>query len=229
MASRNNKILRNQYTSTLENIQMAVLIPAYIILTGTLSLALVYLATRLSAPPLLILFISIIAVVCFAVLGSFLYVIWSIQFRIQYEFDDIKNSIASGKINDLDKFENELCRFILNFFQYSFFSVHHCIIKLKNRPVHNPGGIETADIDEIEKYAMTCHDVKLYDKNSRQPGSMYTYLLPVWFGHDYHGFIMMLTNKRLPGIFRKLLRDFENNFIDDQLVHVYNKEFPSLP
>ncbi len=229
MASRNIKSLDNQYTSTVENIQMAVLIPAYIILTGTLTLALVYLSANLSVPPLLIMLIAIIAVIFFAVLGSFLYVIWSIQFRLQYEFDDIKNSIASGKIDDLEKFEKELCHFILNFFQYSFFSVRHCIIKLKNRPAHNPGGIETTDIDDIEKYAMTCHDVKLYDNKSKQPGRMYTYLLPVWFGTDYHGFILILTDRRLPGIFRKLLNDFENNFIDDQLVHVYNREFSSLP
>jgi len=224
MASLNINHLNNRYTCTVENIQMAVLIPAYIILAGTLSLALAYLATSLSVPPLVVLFISLIAVLCFAVLGSFLYVIWSMQFRIQYEFDDIKNRIASGKIDKLDQFEDELCRFILNFFRYSFFSVNHCIIKLKNRPVHNPDLIQTAGIDEIEKYATTCHDVKLYDRQNTPQGRIYTYLLPVWFGHDYHGFILMLTDKRLPGIFKKLLCDFENNFIDDQLLHVYHKQ-----
>ena len=229
MADRKIKNGRNQFTLTMENIQHAVLMPAYIILVTALMLAMIYLAVNMRIDPLLILIISLIAGVIFTVAGSFLYVLWNIQFSLQYEFDDIKNRIASGDIKSLDQFGKAIHIFILHFFRYSFFSVKECAIKLKDRPVYDPGNITAADISGLEDYASSSSDITLYDRKITEQGKTYLYIVPIWFGTGYYGFILLSTGNRLLKIFRSFLSDFENNFIDDQLVHVYNKEFPSLP
>ncbi len=229
MAYRKTKQGRNQFALTMKNIQHAVLMPAYIILVTALMLAMIYLAVNTGVDPLLILIVSLIAGVIFTVGGSFLYVLWDLQFSLQYEFDDIKNRIASGDIKSLDQFGKALHSFILHFFRYSFFSVMECAVLLKDRPVYDPGNITAADISALEDYASSSAGVTLFDKKITEQGKTYMYVLPIWFGNEYYGLILLYSGKRLPGIFRSFLSDFENNFIDDQLVHVYNKQFSSLP
>jgi hypothetical protein len=48
------------------------------------------------------------------------------------------------------------------------------------------------------------------------------YIIPIWFGEEWLGYIGIFTERKLGKLFRAFLSDFENNYVDDQLKHVLN-------
>jgi hypothetical protein len=46
------------------------------------------------------------------------------------------------------------------------------------------------------------------------------YLTPMIFGEENLGYIAVVTRHRLWRIFKELLTEFENHFVDDQVVHI---------
>ncbi|MCF8222320.1 MAG: hypothetical protein K9J25_04175 [Bacteroidales bacterium] len=222
------KVRQNKYYShfagVIERTQLMVLAPAYVILCSAIIAGLVFLGVSLSWSSALLIVAAILLGVLLTIAGSFLYVIWNIQFRLQYDFDRIRNNVASGKIQSLGEFEKALCGFVTGFFHYSFFSVSACAIKIKDRPVYRHGDMDVTKPEEAEEKARKSPQLTIWRKEKSSTGKKITYLLPVWFGDEYLGFLLLESPNKLPRILKTLLQDFENNYIDDQLLHVINRQ-----
>ena len=46
------------------------------------------------------------------------------------------------------------------------------------------------------------------------------YVLPIWFGERWLGYMGLFSRKRISRFYQKFLMEFEDNFLDDQLMHV---------
>ncbi|HRW21916.1 MAG TPA: hypothetical protein P5509_08085, partial [Bacteroidales bacterium] len=53
--------------------------------------------------------------------------------------------------------------------------------------------------------------------------NLHFYTIPVWFGNDYLGYMVVGVRNKLGRFFIGFLQDFENLFIDDQLLHIVNR------
>ena len=78
-------------------------------------------------------------------------------------------------------------------------------------------GINMADLD---KRSETVSETNFVGKIKLQEGAGYLYLTPMIFGEDKLGYIAVITRHRLWKIFRQLLTEFEDHFVDDQVVHI---------
>ncbi len=216
---------KNHSSNPLEKFQLIIVLSAYIVIC----LAFI---TWFIFPGFIIplfkdsagLFMTIVCIIIFTVIGAYLYVLFKIPYQLQYDFDDIKNKIASKEISNIDEFEKELSDFIIRFFNFVFLDIQECAIQIKNRKIFFSSEIlkDLLDYDDLsKKSAETQKTIKL--GNIRIKDQKYhVLLLPIWFGKEWYGFILILSRTRLFRLYRRMLEDFENNFIDDQLIHVYN-------
>ena len=53
-------------------------------------------------------------------------------------------------------------------------------------------------------------------------GSYHLYVLPIWFGNQWLGYMALLSEKRISRFFRRFLNEYENNFLDDPIRYLSN-------
>ena len=46
------------------------------------------------------------------------------------------------------------------------------------------------------------------------------YILPIWLGDTWLGYMALLSEKRISRFFRRFLMEYEENFLDDQIMHL---------
>ena len=51
-------------------------------------------------------------------------------------------------------------------------------------------------------------------------GEYHLYVLPIWFGSRWLGYMTLLSEKRISRFFQQFLMEYENNFLDDQIMHI---------
>jgi hypothetical protein len=100
-------------------------------------------------------------------------------------------------------------------------------VKVKDKvPITYPESGFSIEIDEQEltrKSQLTEELINL-GKVSVQGQKLYGYLVPIWFGKEWLGYFFVLTDTRLLKMFADYLCVFEEQFVDDQLMHVLPKE-----
>ncbi len=175
----------------------------------------------------IILIVAVMAVT-FVMIGSYFYLIVALPDRLSRNFDVIKNNIASGKINTTESFAHEVINFILKQFDFVFLDVEYAAIGLadsKNVFFNDDFPKEMfEDYSEVFKKCSETEDVISLGSERYLDKKNHKYLVPIHFGNRYLGFIIVLTNKKLSPLFKGILADFENFYIDDQLVHVLNNQ-----
>ncbi len=169
---------------------------------------------------------TMVFIVIFVVFGAVLYVLFRIPFHLQYSFDDIKNRIANGSIATIGELEKELSDFIIQFFDFAFFDIEECAIQIRNRKIffssdHLQGLL---NYDEMAARAVETQKSIRVGKIRYQSGKYHVLLVPVWFGEEWYGYILVFSKTRFIPFTREILEDFENNFIDDQIIHVHRLE-----
>ena len=215
---------KNRSSSPVETFQLIILFSAYIIiclalLSWFIFPGFIYPVFKESTG----LVVAFISIIIFIIIGAFLYVLFKIPFQLQYDFDDIKNRIANKELSTIDEFEKELSDFIIRFFNFAFFDIQECVIQIKNRKYFFSSELlkDLLNYDNLsKKSAETPKTIKLGKIRSKNQ-KYHVLLLPIWFGKEWYGFILIFSRTRLLPIYRKMLEDFENNYIDDQLIHVY--------
>jgi len=167
----------------------------------------------------LILYIALVVVI-----GSFIHVVSYIPFNLATAFDPITNDIASGEINDIDQLGKRVSRFTTDFFNFSFLDIGHSFIQTEKS-----GFISNEDITEV-KHAL--EDYQMIEKSMQleeiinagrirfQNTEYHLYILPIWFGERWLGYMGLLSRKRISRFFQRFLMEYENNFLDDQLMLV---------
>ncbi len=202
----------------LENIQLTVFTIGYF-----LSCILLYwlLTFLFDDADILIIALASLAFLLIATLGwAYLYVLFSIPQRIPGSFDYLKNDISSGKLVSPLEFQKELCSFLVKFYNYAFFDVHYSVVKIKGmEPAFSSGEISSSFVWDNVEEKLAGEDKQIEHGKIRVNGkSYYSYSTPVYFGHEYLGFFMVFTKRKAGKLMLRILRDLENNFIDDQLM-----------
>ena len=163
------------------------------------------------------------------VLGySLIHVISYIPANLAGAFDPLKNGIADRSIDSARALAGQLADFMCSFFNFAFFDVQSTIVHLTgSEPIPSSDG-ESVDWGveqgKIEIFASTKDETFYYGKISTRTGSGYLYVIPLIFGETRLGYIAIATRQKLWRIFVQLLNEFENDFVDDQVVHVLANE-----
>ena len=216
---------RRQSHSFIYNVQRIILLVFYTSTAVALSIPLARLVSTLSPDNLFPLIASLLLyMVLVVVIGSFIHVVSYIPFNLASAFDPIKNDIASGNINDVDQFGIRISQFTTQFFDFSFLDIAHAFVQTEKSDL-----ISNEDITDV-KLALSEYD--MLDKSKQleeiiragqvsfQNVEYHLYILPIWFGDRWLGYMGLLSRKRISRFFQRFLMEFENNFLDDQIMYV---------
>jgi len=217
----------NRSNHLLYGMPKPVILAFYVITVLAIFFSIAYVITKLiEEPGYIILFISIPYIILAVSIGAYLYVINYIPSNLAHDFDAIKNAIAGKEITTPEVFAEKLSVFICDFFNFAFFDIEYSFIKIQDSSViYSNEKIEdevTDVLKEVLYTTKTTQDIFFRGRSKIQGVTYYIYIIPVWFGGVWYGYIGVLTKQKLWKVYRTLLADFENNFIDDQLIHVLN-------
>jgi hypothetical protein len=143
-------------------------------------------------------------------------------------FDPLKNAISDGSISSGHEFAGKLADFMCSFFNFAFFDVRSALVQIEGeQPASSSdlnlieAGIEPGRLTE---FGHTLSETRYYRKIVTSQGSFFVYVTPLIFGERKLGCIAVATRQRLWKIFLQLLNEFENDYVDDQVVHILAKE-----
>jgi len=206
-------------------VQRFILMLFFTISMVALSIPLIRLVMKLSPdhhyPLIATLVLYLVLVV---VLGSVIHTISFIPSKLAAAFDPIKNDIASGRISDLQELGKRISLFMTEFFNFAFLDIDHAFLHTEQT-----GVVSCEDIPEaapaMEEFGMlekskTIKDIIRAGKITHDQYEYHLYILPVWLGDHWLGYMGLMTNKRIGRFYQKFLTEFENDFLDDQLMQV---------
>jgi hypothetical protein len=158
------------------------------------------------------------------VLGSIIHTISYIPFNLAAAFDPIKNDVASGRISDLQELGKRVSLFMTKFFNFAFLDIDHAFLHTEKT-----GVVSCEDLPEaspaMEKFGMlekskSIREMIRAGKITLDQNEYHLYILPIWLGDQWLGYMGLISNKRIGRFYQKFLNEFENNFLDDQVMHV---------
>jgi len=202
------------------NFQLIVFTITYILSCLFLYGIFIYFATELHL--LIQVFFSLGFLIGSILLWAFLYVLFSIPQKLAGSFDYIKNQISTGEISDSSKFALMLSAFLIKFFNFSFFDIHYAAVKTRGEEiVLSSAEIKSAlNWQEIEKISEKSPELTKNGRIKINKLVFHAYTTPIFFNDEFLGFFTVFSKQRLGRLSTKFLTDFEENFIDDQLIQV---------
>jgi len=216
---------RNKSFSVLYDIQQTLLAVFYLVSVLSLFWIIFYfLDDILGLPGVTIIIVTLVYLVL-AVLGySFIHVVSYIPSNLAGAFDPIQNAIADRSIQTVGDMARDLAAFMVTFFNFAFFDIEYALVKIKNEEGVWPADKVPEEMGlsslELDKSCETISETIYAGKIKFQDRTAHLYLTPMIFGEDKLGFIAVVTRHRLWKIFRQLLTEFEDHFVDDQVVHI---------
>lgn len=206
-------------------VQRFIFMVFYTISMVALSIPLLKLVLRLFPDNLYPLTVTLLLyMVVVVVFGSFMHTLIYIPSKLSVDFDPIKNDIASGEIKDLKKLGKKVSLFVVEFFDFAFLDINHAFLHTEKT-----GVVSCEDLPEaapaMEEFGMlekskTIREITRAGKISHERGSYHLYILPIWLGNQWLGYMGLMSKRRIGHFHRKFLTEFENIFLDDQLMHV---------
>ena len=211
--------------SYIYNVQRIILLVFYTTTSIAISIPLMKLVETIWPDNLLPLLIALIVyMILVVVLGSLINVISFIPFNLAASFDPIKNDIASGEILDMDQLGKRITSFTVDFFNFSFLDVAHAFIQTGDSDLISheeiPQVAKVLEEYEILAKSKQFEDVMRAGEIALPQGSFHLYVLPIWFGNHWLGYMALLSEKRIGRFFQRFLSEYENNFLDDQVMHI---------
>ncbi len=221
---------RSSY-SFIYNLQRIILLVFYTSTSIALSIPLAMLVMKLSPNQLYPLVISLIAyMVLVVVLGAMFHVISYIPFNLATAFDPIKNDIATGKISTIEELGERITCFTVEFYNFSFLDITHAYIEIGDSGIIGFESNKQIDII-LKEYHMldkskVLEEITLAGKISLPEHDYRLYILPIWLGESWLGYMALLSEKRISHFFQRFLMEYEENFLDDQIMHLvrFNKK-----
>ncbi len=180
----------------------------------------------LKIPGSVTILVIVLMVITFIVIGSYFYLIVCLPERLSRSFDKIRNDIASEKIKTTEEFANHINKFVIKQFNFIFLDVEYTAIGINNtKKIYFNDDFPKDIFDDYNilftKGAETENVINL-GTSKHLDKKNYKYLIPIYFGNKYLGFMIIVTNKKLNNLFKGILSDFENLYVDDQLLHILN-------
>jgi Na+-transporting NADH:ubiquinone oxidoreductase subunit NqrC len=143
--------------------------------------------------------------------GAYAYVMFSIPFELNINFDKIKNKLASGELSDIDEVQKVIGRFLINSFNYLGLDITDAIIYFKgskNPEIFNESHL---DIDSIDiKELSHINKIRINRKHK-------AFYIPVIFEEEELGYLVLITKGYTSPFFLPILEYFEDYFLDDFL------------
>jgi len=216
---------QNKSFSVLYGIQRTLLAVFYLATVLSLFWIIFYLLDDvLGLQGVTIILLTIVYLVIVVLGYSFIHVVSYIPSNLAGAFDPIQNAIADGSIQTAGDMARDLSAFMVTFFNFAFFDIEYALVKIKDDNAawpaeKDPGemGLNMADLDKRNE---TISETIYVGKIKLQEGTGHLYLTPMIFGEDNLGYIAVITRHRLWKVFRQLLTEFEDHFVDDQVVHI---------
>ena len=221
---------RSSY-SFIYNLQRIILLVFFTTTSIALSIPLAMLLMKLSPNHLYPLVITLlIYMVIVVILGAMIHVISYIPFNLATAFDPIKNDIASGKISTIEQLGERITSFTVQFYNFSFLDITHAYIEIEESGII--GFESNAPLSKVlNEYRMldkskVLEDLTLAGKISLSERDYQLYILPIWLGESWLGYMALLSEKKISRFFQRFLMEYEGNFLDDQIMHVvrFNKK-----
>lgn len=215
--------------SYIYSVQRIILLVFYTTTCISLGIPLLKLVTRLSPNHLYPLFVTLLLyMILVVVIGSMIHVISYIPFNLANAFDPIQNDIASARISSMDQLGKRITEFTVQFFSFSFLDVSHAYIQTEGSDLmgHKPN----SQIEKVLKeYEMLQNSQKLdgitrAGEISLPEGDFHLYILPIWFGTRWLGYMALLSHKKISTFFQRFLMEYEDNFLDDQVMLMMHYE-----
>jgi hypothetical protein len=209
-------------------VQRIILLVCYSITVMVLSIPLARLLAHLFPDNLYPLAATLVLYMILAVVaGSLIHTISYIPFHLAASFDPIKNAIASGEISDMEELGRRITEFTTRFFDFAFLDIDHAFLHTEQTgPVSHEelspayGAIGEFGLPEKSRQQK---EVMRAGKISLGNREFHLYILPIWFGDRWLGYMGLLTRRRISRFYQKFLSELENNFLDDQIAHVIRR------
>ncbi len=215
---------RSSY-SFIYKLQRIILLVFFTTTSIALSVPLAMLVVKLSPNQLYPLVIALLVyLILVIIVGSMIHVISYIPFNLATAFDPIKNDIALGKILSIEQLGERITAFTVQFYNFSFLDITHAYIEIKESGII--GFESNKELDKILKeYRMldkskALEEITLAGKVSLPERDYQLYILPIWLGDTWLGYMALLSEKRISRFFRRFLMEYEENFLDDQIMHL---------
>lgn len=206
-------------------VQRIILMVFYTISMVALSIPLIRLVVTLSPDNLFPLVVTLLGyMVLVVVLGSMIHTISYIPFNLATAFDPIKNDVATGVIKNQAEFGKRVSHFITRFFDFAFLDIDRAFLHTEQAGLISCDELQEAkkameEFDMLEK-SKAVQEMIRAGKITLGNDEYHLYILPIWFGDQWLGYMGLLSNRRIGRFFQHFLMEFENNFLDDQLMHV---------
>ena len=143
--------------------------------------------------------------------GVYFYTILSIPYKLSRKFDVIKDKVALESYQNCEDFQKEVADFIIDFFNYPGANVIGGNFHFKGceKYINNSGEeINKFRSDSITKFKLKSGKRAIY--------------IPIKIAeHNLGDMLLIMEGNTLP-LFKGIMSDFENYFLDDQLYHVLN-------
>jgi len=215
---------RSSY-SFIYKLQRIILLIFFTTTSIALSVPLAMLVVKLSPNQLYPLVIALLVyLILVIIVGSMIHVISYIPFNLATAFDPIKNDIALGKILSIEQLGERITAFTVQFYNFSFLDITHAYIEIEESGII--GFESNKELDKILKeYRMldkskALEEITLAGKVSLPERDYQLYILPLWLGETWLGYMALLSEKRISRFFRRFLMEYEENFLDDQIMHL---------
>jgi hypothetical protein len=216
---------RNRSFSVLYGIQRTLLAVFYLVSVLSLFWIIFYLLDDvLGLQGVTIILLTILYLVLVVLGYSFIHVISYIPSNLAGAFDPIQNAIADGSIRSAGHLAMDLSAFLVTFFNFAFFDIEYAMVKIKNDMGSWPGQQDPGElglnIGELDKRNEEVTETRYVGKIKFLDRTGHLYLTPMSFGGENLGYMAVVTRHRLWKIFIHLLTEFEDHFVDDQVVHI---------
>ena len=220
---------RHRSYSYIYNVQRIILLVFYTTTAIAISVPLMKLVESLWPGNLFPLLITLIVYLVLAVIaGALIHVISFIPFNLAAAFDPIHNDLATGKIRNLEELCKRVTSFTVDFFDFSFLDISHAFIQTADSKLIShkdlPNVAKVLDEFEMLDKSKQMEEVIRAGELETPHGKYQLYILPIWFGSQWLGYMALLSEKRISRFFQRFLNDYENNFLDDPLMYLSNSD-----
>jgi len=218
-------MIRHRSYSIIFKVQRIILLILFTTTAIALSIPLARLVTALSPDHLFPLAATLVIYLAgMVVIGSVIHVVSYIPFNLASAFDPIKNKVATGEIQRLEDLGSEISALTSEFFNFSFLDIKLAFLHTEgSEPVSNQDishlknhleSFEMLEKSQNLEEIIHAGRIELDSKN------YHLYILPLWIGERWLGYIGLLSKRPISRFFQQFLMEYENNFLDDQILIV---------
>ena len=118
--------------------------------------------------------------------------------------------------------------FTVRFYNFSFLDISHAYLETEGSGV--VGFERNTQVEKLLKEhrilekSRELENITLEGRINLPDRDYLLYILPLWLGETWLGYMALLSEHRISRFFQRFLMEYEENFLDDQIMHVVRLE-----